>query len=275
MVRPVGGTRHAARWPEALASGVGYATDMVATAPERRAAVVLPAATVSEGGIPVHQDIINGRPTVQGLSIVDFHLHFRMPHDPLTRSLACGQFGADGGADARSGCEEYDAGQAARSAAVARTSAQWRRSWDFADPESLSADAGWEVEADRWIAELAENGVEHAAFVTAGGNDAMVALVARGAGTFRGMAAMADPFTPGAAQEFENAATRGLRGAETVRAPCFVVDGRSDGGPRVGRRVPPQSPRSDPLRPLRVSGRHRAECVQQVPTNGSDTWRIG
>lgn len=76
-------------------------------------------------------DIINGRPTVQGLSIIDFHLHFRMPRDPLTRSLAGGQFGPDGGTDARSGCEEYDAGQAVRSAAVARTSAQWRRSWDF------------------------------------------------------------------------------------------------------------------------------------------------
>lgn len=98
----------------------------------------------------MHQDIINGRSTVQGLSIVDFHLHFRMPHDPLTRSLAGGQFGADGGADARSGCEEYDAGQAARSAAVARTSAQWRRSWDFADPESLSADAGRRTPDAKW-----------------------------------------------------------------------------------------------------------------------------
>ena len=34
-------------WPDALASGVGYATEMVATAPERRAAVVLPTATLS------------------------------------------------------------------------------------------------------------------------------------------------------------------------------------------------------------------------------------
>ncbi|WP_332760678.1 amidohydrolase family protein [Pseudarthrobacter sp.] len=157
-------------------------------------------------------DIINGRPTVQGLSIIDFHLHFRMPHDPLTRSLAGGQFGPDGGADDRSGCEEYDAGQAARSAAVARTSAQWRRSWDFADPEPLSADAGWEAEADRWTRELADNGIEHASFVTAGGNDAMVELVARGAGKFLGLAAMADPFAPGAAREFENAVARGLRG---------------------------------------------------------------
>ncbi|MHA7290351.1 amidohydrolase family protein [Arthrobacter sp. MDT3-24] len=157
-------------------------------------------------------DIINGRPTVQGLSIIDFHLHFRMPHDPLTRSLAGGQFGPDGGADTRNGCEEYDAGQAVRSAAVARTSAQWRRSWDFADPEPLSADAGWEAEADLWTRELADNGIEHAAIVTAGGDDAMVDLVARGAGTFLGLAAMADPFAPGAAREFEAGVARGLRG---------------------------------------------------------------
>lgn len=36
-----------AGWPDALASGVRYATEMVATAPERRAAVVLPTATLS------------------------------------------------------------------------------------------------------------------------------------------------------------------------------------------------------------------------------------
>lgn len=36
-----------AGWPDALASGVCYATEMVATAPERRAAVVLPTATLS------------------------------------------------------------------------------------------------------------------------------------------------------------------------------------------------------------------------------------
>jgi sugar/nucleoside kinase (ribokinase family) len=34
-------------WPDALAAGVGYATEMVATAPDRRAAVVLPTATLS------------------------------------------------------------------------------------------------------------------------------------------------------------------------------------------------------------------------------------
>lgn len=160
----------------------------------------------------MRNETTNGRPTVQGLSIIDFHLHFRMPHDPLTRSLAGGQFGPAGKV-VRSGCEEFDAGQAARSAAVARTSAQWRRSWDFADPEPLSADAGWEAEADRWTTELDHHGIEHAAFVTAGGNDAMTALVGRGAGRFLGMAAMADPFAPGAAADFDAAVTGGgLRG---------------------------------------------------------------
>lgn len=160
----------------------------------------------------MHIETINGRPTVQGISIVDFHLHFRMPQDPLTRSLTGGQFGTTGSL-ARSGCEGFEAGQAARSEAVAKTSAQWRRSWDFADPEPLSADTGWEAEADRWKRELDANGIEHAAFVTAGGDDAMAALVAREKDTFLGMAAMADPFAPGAAQAFEKAVVEGgLRG---------------------------------------------------------------
>lgn len=160
----------------------------------------------------MRNEFIAGRPTVQGLSIIDFHLHFRMPHDPLTRSLSGGQFGPSN-TSARSGCEEFDAGQAARSAAVARTSAQWRKSWDFSDPEPLSDDAGWEAEADRWVEELSGHGIEHAAFVTAGGNDAMTALVDRGEGRFLGMAAMADPFAPGAARDFEAAVTDGgLRG---------------------------------------------------------------
>ncbi|MET1156664.1 amidohydrolase family protein [Arthrobacter sp.] len=160
----------------------------------------------------MRNEIINGRPTVQGLSIIDFHLHFRMPHDRLARSLAGGQFGP-GDAGVRSGCEEFEAGQTARSAAVASTSAQWRKSWDFADPEPMSADAGWEEEADRWTRELDHHSIEHAAFVTACGNDAMTALVERGAGRFLGMAAMADPFAPGAARDFETAVTSGgLRG---------------------------------------------------------------
>lgn len=154
----------------------------------------------------------NGRPTVQGLSIVDFHLHFRMPTDPLTQALAGGQFGEDS-AVGRDACDAFDAGQAARTRAVAQTSAKWRRSWDFADPEPLSTDAGWQAEADRWTSELATNGIEYAAFVTAGGNEPMSALVNRGAGKFLGMAAMADPFVPGAAKAFEDGITRGgLRG---------------------------------------------------------------
>ena len=160
----------------------------------------------------MYNELINGRPTVQGISIVDFHLHFRMPHDPLTRSLAGGQFGPNGTAP-RSGCDAYESGQATRSRAVAQTSAKWRRSWDFADPEPMSEDAGWEREAERWGTELDDNGIEYAAFVTAGGNDAMASLVARGGGKFLGMAAMANPFEPGAAEDFEDAVVNsGLRG---------------------------------------------------------------
>ncbi|WP_315899742.1 amidohydrolase family protein [Arthrobacter alpinus] len=156
--------------------------------------------------------MINGRPTVQGISIVDFHLHFRMPHDPLTRALSGGQFGTDS-ATGRDACDGFDAGQASRAKAVAQTSAKWRRSWDFADPEPLSTDAGWEAEADRWKSELDTNGIEYAAFVTAGGDESMTALMERGAGRFLGMAAMTDPFAPGAAKTFEDGVAQGgLRG---------------------------------------------------------------
>lgn len=40
----------------------------------------------------------------------------------------------------------------------------------------------------------------------------MAALVARGGGKFLGMAAMTDPFAPGAARDFESGVARGLRG---------------------------------------------------------------
>lgn len=151
----------------------------------------------------MHVSRIGNRPVVQGLSIIDFHLHFRMPFDPLTRSLSGGQFA----------CEESSAAAADRAEKVAGMSAQWRRSWDFADPEPAAADLGWEAEADRWTAELDQHHIEHAAFVTAGGNKEMAALVQRGAGRFTGLAAMADPFAPGAVEEFRRAVRDdGLRG---------------------------------------------------------------
>ncbi|MDF2498382.1 MAG: 2-amino-3-carboxymuconate-6-semialdehyde decarboxylase, partial [Arthrobacter koreensis] len=127
----------------------------------------------------MHVSRIGNRPVVQGLSIIDFHLHFRMPFDPLTRQLSGGQFA----------CEESSPAAAERAAKVAGMSAQWRRSWDFADPESAAQDAGWEAEAERWTAELDQHHIEHAAFVTAGGNREMAALVERGAGRFLGLAA--------------------------------------------------------------------------------------
>ena len=159
----------------------------------------------------MHVSRIGNRPVVQGISIVDFHLHFRMPFDPLTRSLSGGQFA----------CEESSAAAAARAAKVAGMSERWRRSWDFADPEPSAEDAGPEAEADRWAAELDRHHVEHAAFVTAGGNEAMAQLVARGEGRFLGMAAMADPFEPGAADGFRRAVEEGgLRGLK-IFAPLM------------------------------------------------------
>lgn len=148
---------------------------------------------------------LSGRPTVQGLSIVDFHVHFRMNHDELTKSLAGGQFAS---------CDETptEAQLEVRAATVA-TSARWRRSWDFADPEGAESDHGWRGEADRWVAELGTHSVEHANFVTAGGDAEMQELVAHAPDRFTGMASMKDPYAAGAAQAFETAVVeRGLVG---------------------------------------------------------------
>lgn len=192
----------------------------------------------------MHNPVIDGRPTVQGISIVDFHLHFRMPHDPMTQNLAGGQFGA-GSATSRSGCESHDAGQRNRAAAVGTTSAKWRRSWDFADPEGAAEDRGWEAEADRWRSELDEHGVEYAAFVTAGGDAPMRSLVQRGAGRFIGMAAMSDPFAPGAAAGFERAVTDfGLRGLKMF-------------GPLMSRRV--DDPEADAV--WNVAAKHQVPVL--------------
>ncbi|UCR89807.1 amidohydrolase family protein [Mycetocola spongiae] len=169
----------------------------------------------------MHNPVIAGRPTVQGISIIDFHLHFRMGQDPLTRSLSGGQLGASGG-PAESICDIHAGGLATREAAVRETSAQWRRSWDFADPEAAELDRGSLGEALRWREELARNGVEHAAFVTAGGDGEMRELVERGEGQFSGMAAMADPFAPGAAAAAERAfGELGLRGLK-IFAPLMT-----------------------------------------------------
>ena len=173
---------------------------------------------------------MSGRPTVQGLSIVDFHVHFRMNHDDLTQSLAGGQF---------SGCGESDsAGQRAVAAATARTSARWRRSWDFEDPEGAEHDHGWRAEADRWVAELGAHSVEHANFVTAGGDAEMQALVAHAPAQFTGLAAMKNPFAPGAALAFETAVVeRGLVGLKLF-APLMSerIDSRNDAVWRVAAR---------------------------------------
>lgn len=149
----------------------------------------------------------NGRPVVQGISIVDFHLHFRMPHDPLAGKLAGGQF------NPRGTCEEEEARNALnREDSVRAVSEQWRRTWDFADPEPPAADRGWEAEADRWKRELDTHHIEYATFVTAGGDRQMQDLVHRGDTKFLGFASMEDPFAPGAAAALETAAAAGLRG---------------------------------------------------------------
>ena len=83
-------------------------------------------------------------PTVQGIEVIDFHLHFRIEHDPATRDLSGGQFA----------CSDHDEeAQRRRAELVAAQSAKWRRAWDFPDPQP-SDERTWQEEADLWLDEL-------------------------------------------------------------------------------------------------------------------------
>ncbi|WP_329520652.1 amidohydrolase family protein [Spirillospora sp. NBC_01491] len=139
------------------------------------------------------------------IPVVDFHLHFRMEHDPATRDLAGGQFG----------CADHDErAEARRREQVAEQSRRWRRAWGFPDPESgPGAGRDWEAEADLWLAELDRHHIEHAAFVTGCGDENVARLVARAPGRFSGMANLTDLTAPDAAARLEHAVTElGLRG---------------------------------------------------------------
>ena len=130
----------------------------------------------------------------QDLRVIDFHAHFPVVGDPSTgagpRAYAPGSAAAEQ--------SEYLRARAARQRAA------WRLAWDFPEPESNHDMPAWDVQADRWLAELDRYGIERVAFATGGNNDMLAQVVARHPERFLGFAHH-DPFQPNAAQEMKRA----------------------------------------------------------------------
>ena len=89
---------------------------------------------------------------------------------------------------------------------------QWRRMWDFPDPESAEDHPGDTVQAQRWKEELDNHGIHAVGFVTGGGNDNLAEICAMHPDQFIGFAHH-NPFRPDAATELRRAVQElGLRG---------------------------------------------------------------
>lgn len=144
----------------------------------------------------------------QDLRVIDFHAHF-----PVAGDVSVG-----------GGPRTYVPGSpAATSAEYQRRQSQahraaWRLAWDFPEPERTTP--SWEVQADRWLAELDRYGIERIGFATGGGNDTLARVVARHPDRFIGFAHH-DLFGPDPARELRRAvAELGLRGLK-ILAPAL------------------------------------------------------
>lgn len=134
-----------------------------------------------------------------GIEIVDFHAHFPTQL-PWFRGLR----------------SEPDVDAVARHQVVREMSRpyseQWRRMWDFPQPETAAEHPGDEAQAQRWQQELVRHGVRAIGFVTGGGNDNLARICALYPDQFIGFAHH-DPFHPDAAAELRRAVQDlGLRG---------------------------------------------------------------
>src|SRR5207245_122863 len=99
-----------------------------------------------------------------------------------------------------------------------RYRAAWRLAWDFPQPELDQPP--WDIQADRWLAELDRYGIDRIAFATGGDNDTLARVVARHPDRFIGFAHH-NPFAPGAADEMRRAVTQlKLRGLK-ILAPAL------------------------------------------------------
>lgn len=150
------------------------------------------------------------RDSAWGFPIVDFHCHFPVPDlvpDPMAEAYR--REHGDAKADAlHHNWRVYQE--------------QWWDAYGFAHPESVEPPA--EVQATRWQDEIEAAQLEHAVFLTGGGNDALAAAICE----YPRMIGFAhhDPFAPGAADELRRAVTElGLRGYKII-APTLT--GRID-----------------------------------------------
>lgn len=152
--------------------------------------------------------------TVNGIPILDFHVHFQP------------NYGILGPHEKR----PVDDAQAARNAAVAAVSAQWRRTFDFPDPER-EAPGSIEDEVDRWVAETDRHQIERVVFVTAGGNERGRQLARLHPDRFLVFGTSADPFDPEQIDDLERGFSEGTFAGIKLLAPDLpyrIDDPRGD-----------------------------------------------
>ena len=150
------------------------------------------------------------RDSAWGFTIVDFHCHFPVPdleEDPVKAAYRRDH----GDAKAELLHRNWRAYQE-----------EWWDAYGFSYPEDVEPPA--EVQAARWHDEIEAAQVEHAVFLTGGGNDTLAAAIEK----YPRMVGFAhhDPFAPDAADELRRAVTElGLRGYKII-APALA--GRVD-----------------------------------------------
>lgn len=115
--------------------------------------------------------------TWNGIEVIDFHVHLPVPW-PRTRR---------GGAAAMRAARPPAAQKALANYGLDRRS-QWRKEWNFPDPEEDQAQRTPAEQAARWAAEVDRHGLRGAVMVSGGGNDQLAAAIAAHPGKLFGMA---------------------------------------------------------------------------------------
>ncbi len=114
--------------------------------------------------------------TWNGIEVIDFHVHLPVPW-PRGRGRSAGL---------RSSRPPH-AQKALADYGLLRRS-QWRKEWNFPDPEPNQGEYTPREQAERWAAEVDRHGLRSAVMVSGGGNDRLAELIAPYPGKLYGMA---------------------------------------------------------------------------------------
>ncbi len=149
-----------------------------------------------------------------GIEVIDFHVH-------LPVSWPRGRRGGVGGGSTLRASRPPHAQKALSDYGNARRS-QWRKEWNFPDPEANQGDRTPQDQAARWAAEVEMHSLRAAVLVSGGGNDTLAGLVAPYPGKLYGMAHH-NLAAPDAGPELRRAVEQlGLRGLKII-APGLDV----------------------------------------------------